>query len=165
MKPLSKHLIPIWMHSVQGIKPASLSKVSDPQIKEFIEKCLVPVSERLSANELLQDQFLQVENAKNPVRDPLQLPDQSPNSNSFSKSGSHSMDIDSDYKKLSLSTGTESNIASPCCPVLEFQRTNKNNEFRLRGKKNDDNSVSLTLRIADSCGECALFCLCCFLFS
>jgi WNK lysine deficient protein kinase len=107
----------------------------------------------LSAKELFQDQFLRVENPKEPIRDPLQLPDQSPKENGLAKSGPHSMDIDTDYKQLSLSTCTGSNNGSQSCPVLEFQRTNKNNEFRLKGMKNDDNSVSLTLRIADSCSE------------
>ncbi|KAG7994755.1 hypothetical protein I3843_01G074400 [Carya illinoinensis] len=143
----------IYKKVTSGIKPAALSKVSDPQIKEFIEKCLVSVSERLSAKELLQDHFLRAENPKEPIRDPLQLPDQSLKANSLPKSGPHSMDIDSDYKQLSLSTCTGSNNGSPSCPVLEFQRKNKNNEFRLRGKKNDDSSVSLTLRIADSSGR------------
>ncbi|KAF5464501.1 hypothetical protein F2P56_014574 [Juglans regia] len=143
----------IYKKVTSGIKPAALNKVSDPQIKEFIEKCLVSVSERLSAKELLQDHFLRAENPKEPIRDPLQLPDQSLKANSLPKSGPHSMDIDSDYKQLSLSTCTGSNNGSPSCPVLEFQRKNKNNEFRLRGKKNDDSSVSLTLRIADSSGR------------
>ncbi|KAE7999330.1 hypothetical protein FH972_003772 [Carpinus fangiana] len=143
----------IYKKVISGIKPASLSKVSDPQIKEFILKCLVPASERLSAKELFQDQFLRVENPKEPIRDPLQLPDQSPKANGLAKSGPHSMDIDTDYKQLSLSTCTGSNNGSQSCPVLEFQRTNKNNEFRLKGMKNDDNSVSLTLRIVDSCSR------------
>lgn len=143
----------IYKKVTSGIKPASLSKVSDHQIKEFIEKCLVLAPERSSAKELLQDQFLKVENPKEPFRDPLQLPDQSPKANSLPKSGPLSMDIDTDFKQQSLSTCTESNNGSPHCPVLEFQRTNKNNQFRLKGKKNDDNSVSLTLRIADSCGR------------
>ncbi|KAK2650028.1 hypothetical protein Ddye_017517 [Dipteronia dyeriana] len=140
----------IYKKVTSGIKPASLAKVSDPQIKEFIEKCLVPVSERLSAKDLLKDPFLQVENPKEPMRVPLQLPHQNLKVLDFPKPGPLSMDIDTDYKQLSRSTFTGSNNESPVCPVLEFQRTNKNNEFRLRGKKNDDNSISLTLRIADS---------------
>ena len=32
-----------------------------------------------------------------------------------------------------------------------------NNEFRLKGKKNDDNSVSLTLRIADFYGKLSVW--------
>ncbi|KAL2923357.1 putative serine/threonine-protein kinase WNK4 [Bienertia sinuspersici] len=41
-----------------GIKPAVLSKVTDLQLRQFIEKCIAPVSERLSAIELLTDPFL-----------------------------------------------------------------------------------------------------------
>ncbi|KAI9180305.1 hypothetical protein LWI28_003424 [Acer negundo] len=143
----------IYKKVTSGIKPASLAKVSDPQIKEFIEKCLVPVSERLSAKDLLKDPFLQVENPKEPMRDPLQLPHQNLKVLNLPKPGPLSMDIDTDYKQLSRSTFTGSNNESPVCQVLEFLRTHKNNEFRLRGKKNDDNSISLTLRIADSFGR------------
>ncbi|KAJ8761265.1 hypothetical protein K2173_001321 [Erythroxylum novogranatense] len=42
-----------------SVKPASLNKVSDPQMKDFIEKCLAPASERLPTNGLLKDSFLQ----------------------------------------------------------------------------------------------------------
>ncbi|GLT79796.1 hypothetical protein SLA2020_512710 [Shorea laevis] len=145
----------IYKKVISGIKPASLSKVGDPQIKEFIEKCLLPASERLSAKELLNDPFLQVENPnpKEPIRDPVKLPKITTKSITLPVSGPLSMDIDTDYKKLSLSTHTESTNGSPYCPVLEFQRTHKNNKFGLKGMKNDDNSVSLTLRIADSGGR------------
>lgn len=131
--------------------------MSDYQIKEFIEKCLVPASERSSAKELLRDQFLQVENPKEPIRDPLQLPDPSPRANGLLKSGPRSMDIDTDYKQQSLNACTESINGSNHCPILEFQRTNMKNEFRLKGKKNDDNSVSLTLRIADFYGKLSIW--------
>ncbi|KAI4303426.1 hypothetical protein MLD38_039059 [Melastoma candidum] len=135
----------------KGIKPAALFKVDDPQIKEFIEKCLIPACDRPSAKELLDDIFLQTKGTKQPIREPLPFPNPSPRS--MNLSGPLSMDVDTDYKQLFLSTYTESNAESPHQPVLEFQRTNKKNEFRLRGLKNDDNSVSLTLRIADSIGR------------
>lgn len=144
----TSHYYPSYL---QGIKPAALLKVDDPQIKGFIEKCLVPACDRPSARELLDDMFLQTEDPKQPIREPLTFPNPSPRS--MNLSGPLSMDVDTDYKQLSLSTYAESNNGSPHQPVLEFQRTNKNNEFRLRGLKNDDNSVSLTLRIADSTGE------------
>ncbi|KAK8650597.1 hypothetical protein V6N13_140229 [Hibiscus sabdariffa] len=140
----------IYKKVTSGVKPASLSKVTDPQTKEFIEKCLVRASERLSAKELLEDPFLKVENPKEPVRLPLLLP------NPISKvpaSGPSSMDIDTDYKQLSISTNTGSNSDSPRCPVLELQRMHNNSIFKLKGKKDGDNSVSLTFRIADSCGR------------
>lgn len=127
--------------------------MSDPRTMEFINKCLVPVHERLSAKELLQDSFLQVENPKESARNPLQLSNQVSRSINLPKSGPISMDIDIDHKLHSLSNYAESNSGSPRFPVVEFQTMNKNNEFRLRGNKNDDNSVALTLRIADPNGK------------
>ncbi|KAL7002319.1 non-specific serine,threonine protein kinase, partial [Sarracenia purpurea var. burkii] len=142
----------IYKKVTSGIKPASLGKVSDPEVKKFIEKCLVPASQRLSAKELLEDAFLQSRTPKGLFIDPLQLPNQLPPSSlSLLNSEPHSMDIDPDLNHHSVYTG--SNSWSPRSPYMEFQRTHQNNEFRLRGMKNDDNSVSLTLRIADSGGR------------
>ena len=125
--------------------------MNDSQVREFIEKCLVPASERLSAEELLKYPFLQLENLKDSGRDLLQLPSQT--LKAVDKSGPLSMDIDADYKQVSTSTCSKVINGGPHCPVLEFQRTNKNNEFRLKGMINDNDSVALTLRIADVCGE------------
>ncbi|MED6183047.1 hypothetical protein PIB30_034367 [Stylosanthes scabra] len=119
-----------------GIKPASLNKVSDPQIRQFIEKCLVPASQRLSAEELLKDPFLQVENGPRLGRCKSRL----------------SVDIDSECRQNYASSDAGSIKGSVHSPVFEVKRTNKNNEFRLRGTKNDDNSISLNLRIADTNG-------------
>ena len=38
-----------------------MNKVKDPEVRQFIEKCLADVSSRLSARELLRDPFLQTE--------------------------------------------------------------------------------------------------------
>lgn len=47
----------IFKKVTSGIKPASLGKVKDPRVKEFIEKCLVPAEIRPSASDLLKDAF------------------------------------------------------------------------------------------------------------
>lgn len=104
----------IYKKVTSGIKPASLDKVSDPEIKEFIEKCLVPANQRLSAKELLEDSFLKPKNPKQPTQDPV--------------------------AKLNPS-------------VVELCRIHQDNEFRLKGTKNNSNSVSLTMRIADPSGR------------
>ncbi|KAK3036075.1 hypothetical protein RJ639_029828 [Escallonia herrerae] len=140
----------IYKKVTTGVKPAALGKVTDSKVKEFIEKCLLPASERLSAKELLKDPFLQCDIPKEPMRNPLLLPSHLPRSLSSLNCGPRSMDIDSEYNQ---SVCTDSNCGSPHFPVLEFQRTHQNNVFRLKGKKNDDKSVSLTLRIADPCGR------------
>lgn len=51
-----------------GIKPASLDKVCYPELKEFIEKCLVPANQRISARELLEDPFLAPKSQEAPLR-------------------------------------------------------------------------------------------------
>lgn len=61
---------------LQGVKPAALSKVTDPQVKLFIEKCLVPAAQRLSAEELLKDPFLQLNGSNGlPINHQSPLPD------------------------------------------------------------------------------------------
>ncbi|KAK9122220.1 hypothetical protein Syun_019837 [Stephania yunnanensis] len=133
-----------------GIKPASLGKVKDLQVKQFIEKCLVPASMRLPAKELLKDPFLQSDDPKELSRHPLEIHYLMPKVPSLS--GPLSLDMDSDYKQISGGT-QNSNNGNPSYPILEFQMTNQNNEFRLKGEKNGDNSVSLILRIADTDGK------------
>lgn len=126
-----------------------------PQIKEFIKKCLVPVSHRLSAKELLKDPFLQVKSPKQSIHDALQSPSKSLKVIDLSKSDQLPMDLDVDYRHISLSTCIdESSQESAHNIVFEVHKTYKNDEFRLKGTKNEDNSILLMLRIADICSEC-----------
>ncbi|KAH6832305.1 with no lysine kinase 3 [Perilla frutescens var. hirtella] len=48
----------IYKKVTAGIKPASLEKVKDPDVRKFIEKCIAKVADRLSAKDLLMDPFL-----------------------------------------------------------------------------------------------------------
>ncbi|XP_059654707.1 probable serine/threonine-protein kinase WNK4 [Cornus florida] len=120
------------------MKPTALERVKDPQVRQFIEKCLVPTSLGLSVAELLKDPFLSSPNSKGLICDPL-VPINVP------KSDSILMDIESS-NKLSASTFTD--LSAP-----EFQWFNGKSGFGLRGQKADDNSVSLTLRVANLCGQ------------
>ncbi|KAK8450099.1 hypothetical protein SEVIR_7G306700v4 [Setaria viridis] len=49
----------IFKNVSQGKKPAALYKVKDSEVRSFIENCLAPAAERLSASELLRSSFLQ----------------------------------------------------------------------------------------------------------
>ncbi|CAN1335110.1 Probable serine/threonine-protein kinase WNK2 [Linum perenne] len=51
----------IYKKVTLGIKPASLVKVKDENVKAFIEKCIAKVSDRLSARDLLMDPFLRAD--------------------------------------------------------------------------------------------------------
>lgn len=170
-------------------------KVTDPQVKQFIEKCLVPASLRLPAHELLKDSFFATENLKEPVHNHMLSFNPVLNSLHFPESEHHGMDIDPkpqklsvstynssvddsllssnfmptlmnlpkpelqpmdmdpNYKKLSVRNHMKSLNGSPHFPLLQFERFNGDNLFMLRGEKVDDNSVSMTLQIADSRGK------------
>lgn len=56
------HPAQIYMKVTRGMKPEALSKVKDPEVRQFVEKCLATVSRRLPARELLRDPFLQIDN-------------------------------------------------------------------------------------------------------
>ncbi|MQK22062.1 hypothetical protein EI013_27230, partial [Escherichia coli] len=55
------HTAQIYKTVVSGKKPEALYKVDDPEVRQFVEKCLATVSLRLSAKELLEDPFLQID--------------------------------------------------------------------------------------------------------
>ncbi|XVF12901.1 hypothetical protein REPUB_Repub08aG0159700 [Reevesia pubescens] len=143
----------IYKKVTSGIKPASLGKVNDPQVKQFIEKCLLPASMRLPAVELLKDPFLLAETPKEVASGPLQLPNLLPKLVNLIQSEPHPMDIDPNCKKLLVNSSTKIIKETPRFSTLELQRFTEKNEFRLKGEKNDDNTISLTLRIADQCGR------------
>ncbi|CAN7011734.1 unnamed protein product [Brassica rapa subsp. trilocularis] len=53
------HPAQIYKKVTSGKKPEAFYLVKDPEVREFVEKCLATVTSRLTALELLQDPFLQ----------------------------------------------------------------------------------------------------------
>ncbi|CAL5055062.1 unnamed protein product [Urochloa decumbens] len=127
-----------------GVKPAALARIADPQVKQFIEKCLVPASQRASAKALLQDPFLCPDNTHGSG---TKFSSPSPKAVDISLA-SLQMDVDT-CESNRASSGKENGCLASHTPVLEFTRTNNNTELKLKGEKLDNNSVSLVLRIAD----------------
>ncbi|KAM3396534.1 putative serine/threonine-protein kinase WNK10 isoform X1 [Capsicum galapagoense] len=139
----------IYKKVTSGIKPASLAKVTDAHVKEFVEKCLAPASIRLSAAELLEDPFLSSESLKSPLCDHLPL------SNFVSEAQSLPKSIVMDVglaQKLHSDMCIESKIGSHFSN-LDFVRRNERNEFSLQGAKKDDRSIAFSLRIAEFTGR------------
>ncbi|GMJ00462.1 EMF1-Interacting Protein 1, with no lysine (K) kinase 8 [Hibiscus trionum] len=134
----------IYKKVTSGIKPASLGKVNDPQIRQFIEKCLLPASMRLPAVELLKDTFLLAETPKEAATGPLV--------NSI-QAESYLFEIDPKCKMLLVDSSTRNFKEAPRFSSLELPFSTENNEFKLKGEKNSDNTISLTLRISDQCGR------------
>ncbi|KAK3211624.1 hypothetical protein Dsin_016330 [Dipteronia sinensis] len=154
----------IYKKVSSGIKPAALSKVKDPEVKLFIDKCLVPASQRLSAKELLKEPFLQMNgSAKNR---PLPLPDiVMPKMGAFgdrclmsegpvsARNRHSSMDFDH-YSELPIITCFDNSVdGDTYSRNLEVRRSKRGNFFLLKGERNDEYSVSLILRIADHNGR------------
>jgi WNK lysine deficient protein kinase len=147
----------IFKKVLSGIKPASLCKVKDPEVMQFIDKCLLPASERLSAKELLMDSFLQVNGLT-----PLPLPDiVMPKEGAFgerclmsegpatARNRPLSTDLDED-NNLPIVTSSSNDSGSKC---VEVRRAKRGNFFVLKGEENDENSVSIILRIVDENGR------------
>ncbi|CAI8598831.1 unnamed protein product [Vicia faba] len=154
----------IYKKVSSGIKPVSLSKIKDPEIKSFIEKCLVPASQRLSAKELLMDPFLEV-NGSIKSR-PLPLPDiVLPKLRGFenrclmsegpasARIGSISMDLGDTNEQPLITVFYNSVDDAPPSPCIEIRRLVGGDRFFLKGEGNDVNSVSLVLRITNQCGR------------
>ncbi|OIW14420.1 hypothetical protein TanjilG_20866 [Lupinus angustifolius] len=148
-----KNQAQIYKKVTSGVKPAALATVNDPEVKRFIEKCLVPASMRLPASELLKDPFLATENAKEIDRDLPKLPNLPIKLVNRPISEPHPMEIDSNVKHTS--TGSAVRTIEEASQVLTFDlvRMTENNEFRLRGDKDGERTISLMLRIADAHGR------------
>ncbi|KAG0473236.1 hypothetical protein HPP92_015093 [Vanilla planifolia] len=145
-----KNSAQIYKKVTSGIKPAALSKVTDPSTRQFIEKCLIHASERLSAKELLKDPFLQCEDSivsgqvpvlfTSPVSEDIEL-----------QPVASEIGTNCKYLHVSKVMDNSSNISDSS--MLEFVRTNKNTEFKLKAEQVNDTSVALVLRIADHNGK------------
>ncbi|XP_060206737.1 probable serine/threonine-protein kinase WNK10 isoform X2 [Lycium barbarum] len=140
----------IYKKVTSGIKPASLAKVTDPHVKLFVEKCLAPVSIRLSAVELLEDPFLSSESLITPIGDHFQPSNVVSEAQSLAKS--IFMDVDL-AQKLQSDMCIENKTRSSQFSNLDFVKRNERNEFRLHGDKHDDHSIAFSLRIAELTGR------------
>lgn len=120
----------IFKKVTSGIKPASLAKVKDPEVKEFIEKCIAKVSERLSAKELLMDPFLlpddDVGNTRNAGSINRSVPHTTHDATSEQSDGDH----------ISKEVTNEGAL-----------------DFTVQGQLKDHNTIFLKLKIADSSGH------------
>lgn len=143
------------MHAIlQGIKPQSLSRVDDPQVRQFIDKCLLPATSRPNALKLSMDPFLSRDGSK----DSALLASSSTSSNPVKPPQLEHLPMDVDHhnenKSVSICSSRKSNNEEhPWCQTIELQRFAEDKEFRLRGERSDDATASMLLRIGDSSGS------------
>lgn len=161
-----------YKNFVQGKKPDALYKVKDPEVRQFVEKCLATVSLRLSARELLHDPFLRIDGCESDLRpidcrreldcmDPLlrqPYPDLDYEGKSFSNSSfkaysncyafedqngwdSHQYELEQSGIELFHYHDEDHDDASPHLDIT------------IKGKRREDGSIFLRLRISDKEGE------------
>jgi len=106
--------------------------VTDPQVREFIEKCLAPVSERSSATDLLKDPFL-----------------------AFGDSAIATCSPSLAESVCSSSSSPTSHHICGSQPPVELLKVAvaEMNTFKLTGSMKDKDSISMALQIADLGGE------------
>ncbi|KAK8365236.1 hypothetical protein V6Z12_A02G039200 [Gossypium hirsutum] len=117
------HPAQIYKKVVLGKKPEALYKVKDPEVREFIEKCLATVSHRLTAMELLRDPFLQIDDYGNYL-----------GYGHESNIGYNSHEYET--SELDLEDGHLGDV-----------------DLIIKGKRRDDDGLFLRLRIADKEGR------------
>ncbi|KAJ1385159.1 Serine/threonine-protein kinase, active site [Sesbania bispinosa] len=156
------HPAQIYKKVISGKKPDALYKVKDPEVREFVEKCLATVSLRLSARELLDDPFLRIDDYEydlGPVDDGA-FDDLGP------LFGQPFFDLHRSYSNLSTeySNGFGYEGDWYCHPAeiepngIELfechdDEPSKDVDISIKGKRKDDGSIFLRLRIADKEGH------------
>ncbi|GER25082.1 kinase [Striga asiatica] len=158
------HPAQIYKKVISGKKPDALYKVKDPEVRRFVEKCLATVSDRLSAWELLNDPFLQIDDHICDLR-PL----------------SYQREYD-DFgpilaqRLLSAQHSTTSSVVNGYGNFIGYEPENNELECRsvgyegqemefftdehlenvdvtIKGRRNEDGNIFLRLRIADKEGH------------
>jgi len=137
-----------------------LYKVKDPEVREFVEKCLATASLRLSARELLDDPFLRIDDDEYDLGsvDVGEFGDLGPlvSQSFFSIDRSYS-NISTEYSNgfgyevdwYSQPTEIEHGIELFECHDDE---PSKDVDISIKGKMKDDGGIFLRLRIADKEG-------------
>ncbi|XP_019058822.1 PREDICTED: serine/threonine-protein kinase WNK1-like [Tarenaya hassleriana] len=170
------HPAQIYKKVMSGRKPNALYKVKDPEVRRFIEKCLVTVSLRLSARELLDDPFLSIEDGEcdsrgldigsqmdyiGPrVRQPsvVDYCNRLLRRNSYQHqypNGYHGNDYQNEWTYNAAETETHG-IELSECQNDDHEEENPDSGFVdicIKGKIRDDGGLFLRLRIADKEGH------------
>ncbi|XP_016714375.1 probable serine/threonine-protein kinase WNK9 isoform X3 [Gossypium hirsutum] len=152
------HPAQIYKKVVLGKKPEALYKVKDPEVREFIEKCLATVSHRLTAMELLRDPFLQIDDYGLDLR-LIEYQRDSYDAGPLMRQPLYDVHVSNNSSLVNgysnyLGYGHESNIGYNS---LEYETSELDLEdghlgdvdLIIKGKKRDDDGIFLRLRIAD----------------
>ncbi|XP_023515154.1 probable serine/threonine-protein kinase WNK9 [Cucurbita pepo subsp. pepo] len=134
------HPAQIYKKVISGKKPDALYKVKDLEVRCFIEKCLATVSTRLSARELLNDPFLQIDGyGCDSLLRPIDGVPHGPLANGYGKVLDYGP-IDNEVSEIDLFSGQEDEHLA-------------DDDITIKGRRRDDDDIFLRLRIADKEGR------------
>ncbi|XP_078167592.1 putative serine/threonine-protein kinase WNK4 isoform X2 [Carex rostrata] len=139
----------IYKRVTSGVKPAALEKVTNLQVRQFIDKCLVPASERKSAKELLKDPFLHCNYSHEMKHNKVPPSYPPPKLQSSASVEEILLDIEAECQSDSVCENIEGDDVEVEFPSLELVRTNGDNEFWLRGERQDENTVFFYMHITN----------------
>ncbi|OIW13827.1 hypothetical protein TanjilG_31716 [Lupinus angustifolius] len=158
------HPAQIYKKVISGAKPDAFYKVKDPDVRQFVEKCLTTVSLRLSAKELLDDPFLRDDDCEYDLR-PVNsdgLDDFVPliGQPYFNQHQSYSI-FSNDYSNGFGYEGDWSPHTAEIenCGIEPFEHNGDDDEpseevdISIKGERKDDDGIFLRLRITDKEGH------------
>ncbi|KAJ4967680.1 hypothetical protein NE237_014381 [Protea cynaroides] len=155
----------IYKKVISGKKPDALYKVRDPEVRQFVEKCLATASRRLSARELLKDPFLQVDDCCTDLRSidlRPELDDMGPllRQPLFEHHYSNSSFIDGYSSDLVHEPENEwgyhsAEFESSGIELFTYQEDDLSDDLdiSIKGRMREDGGIFLRLRIADKEGR------------
>ncbi|ONK59669.1 uncharacterized protein A4U43_C08F9090 [Asparagus officinalis] len=162
------HPAQIYKKVITGAKPDALYRIKDPEVRQFIEKCLAAASERLSARELLVDPFLQTDNIGSGYLEPDIISmgpiSRQPSCGSHHSNGyliangssddlQHESDVDNDWEDnsaycekhgIDLFDGDEDEDEDESVADVDIA---------IKGRKGDDGGIFIRLKIGDKEGR------------
>ncbi|KAL4341134.1 hypothetical protein GQ457_08G013170 [Hibiscus cannabinus] len=161
------HPAQIYKNVISGRKPDALYKVKDPEVCRFVEKCLATVSLRLSARELLNDPFLQIDGCELDLRSleygreldeigPLiRQPYPELHHSSTSYWNEYSNGYGCGYETQNEWGYLPAELESSGIELFEHQEDEHaaDLDISIKGKTRDDGGIFLRLRIADKDGR------------
>ncbi|KAK9292765.1 hypothetical protein L1049_020745 [Liquidambar formosana] len=158
------HPAQIYKKVISGKKPDALYKVKDPEVRRFVEKCLATVSLRLSARELLEDPFLQIDDCESDWRSIEGLSDfdgmgplsRQPFTEYHHNNGSFDNGYSNGVGFETLNGWDYHPVETESCGIELFEYHEDEHfphvDISIKGKRREDDGIFLRLRITDKEG-------------
>ncbi|KAF8114665.1 hypothetical protein N665_0034s0006 [Sinapis alba] len=136
------HPAQIYKKVTSGKKPEAFYLVKDPEVREFVEKCLATVTSRLTALELLQDPFLQDD-----VMRPIDY------YNGYDETGVFLRQPLIDPTTLYHDDQLEPQICEINLFAQDDEEDSDHVDISIKGKRNGNDGIFLRFRISDAEGR------------